>query len=166
MGRLFTLRPILGVRSPANTFARELNPLAAPCQLQGVFHPTYLPTHLETARLLEQPRAAIFKGGGGEVQRNPEKPCRVVTLDHGQGGEETWPALADDRHPWRAEPLDPARLAALWRGDDQAPGPEAAIVGTAAIALKLLGRANTQADALALAKDWWAARPRAAYGVG
>jgi anthranilate phosphoribosyltransferase len=164
LGRLFTLRPILGVRSPANTFARELNPLAAPCQVQGVFHPTYLPTHLETARILGQPRAAIFKGGGGEVQCNPEKPCRVMTLENGRGGEETWPALAGERHPWRAEPLEPARLVALWRGDDQAPGPEAAIVGTASIALKLLGRASTQGEALSLAKGWWAERPRSAYG--
>ena len=58
-----------------------------------------------------QPFLAAFKGGGGEVQRNPEKPTRIVTLSDGAPGEEDWPALtANDRYPWRDEPLDPALL--------------------------------------------------------
>ena len=72
------LKPVLGLRTFANTMARELNPFRAPCQIQGVFHPPYLELHRATQRLLGQPRAAIFKGGGGEGQRNPEKPCRVL----------------------------------------------------------------------------------------
>lgn len=162
LARLFRLRPILGVRSAANTFARELNPLQAPHQLQGVFHPTYLPVHQETARLLGQPYAAIFKGGGGEVQRNPEKPCRVAALSD----EEIWPALTSGaHHPWRDEPPDPGGVAALWRGERQAPGPEAAVIGTAAIALKLLGRAPTQEQALAMAGELWCERPKRKYGI-
>ena len=162
---LFSLRPVLGVRSAANSFARELNPLGAPDQLQGVFHPTYLPLHQETARLLEQPRAAIFKGGGGEVQRNPEKPCRVATLSDGDAGEETWPASTPAaRHPWRDETLDPAAVVALWRGERDAPGPEAAVIGTAAIALKLLGRAEGREQAEAQATELWRARPKLKYG--
>ncbi len=152
LSRLFSLRPLLGLRSPANTFGRELNPGTAPHQIQGVFHPTYLPTHQETARLLQQPKAAIFKGGGGEAQRNPEKPCRVALLEGTECREETWaPLRPDERHPWRDEPLDPHRLRDLWQGHWAPPGPVAAIIGTAAIALKLLGRVATQADAEALA---------------
>ncbi|HEY7690080.1 MAG TPA: glycosyl transferase family protein [Dongiaceae bacterium] len=165
MQRLFDLRPILGVRSPANSLCRELNPMGAPHQLQGVFHPTYLPSHSETARLLGQPHAAIFKGGGGEIQRNPEKACRVATVDDGVIAEENWDAITPaERYPWREEPADPQRLAGLWRGDWSAPGPEAAIIGTAAIALKLLRRAQTQADATELARQMWRDRPKQTHG--
>jgi len=165
MQSLFELRPILGVRSPANSLCRELNPADAPYQLQGVFHPTYLPSHSETAKMLGQPHAAIFKGGGGEIQRNPEKACRVATVDEGVIAEETWEAMTPaERHPWRDEPLDPQRVGALWRGELVAPGPEAAVVGTTAIALKLMGRAVTQAEASDLAKEMWQSRPKQAYG--
>lgn len=165
MQKLFDLRPILGVRSPANSLCRELNPAGAPYQLQGVFHPTYLPSHSETARLLGQPHAAIFKGGGGEIQRNPEKSCRVATVEHGTIGEELWDAMPSaERHPWREESAEPQRVAALWRGEIGSPGPQAAVIGTAAIALKLLGRAATQAEATDTASRLWQDRPKQAFG--
>jgi len=164
---LFELRPILGVRSPANSLCRELNPGGAPYQLQGVFHPTYLPSHSETAKMLGQPHAAIFKGGGGEIQRNPEKACRVATVDDGVIAEETWEAMTlAERHPWRDEPLDPQRVGALWRGELVAPGPEAAVVGTTAIALKLLGRAATQVEAAGIAAAMWRERPKPTFDRG
>jgi anthranilate phosphoribosyltransferase len=164
MQKLFDLRPILGVRSPANSLCRELNPAGAAYQLQGVFHPTYLPSHSETARLLGQPHAAIFKGGGGEIQRNPEKSCRVATVEDGVIGEDIWDAMPlTERYPWREEPADPQRVAALWRGELAAPGPEAAVVGTAAIALKLLGRATTLAEATERARRLWQDRPKQAF---
>ena len=162
---LFELRPVLGVRSPANSFCRDLNPSGAPGQMQGVFHPTYLPVHQETALLLGQPRAAIFKGGGGEAQCNPEKPVRVATVIDGAGAEEIWPALTPDgHHPWREETLDPAAVVALWRGEASAPGPEASIVATAAVALKLTGRAATQQEALSRARAMWSERDRRRFG--
>ena len=162
--RLFALRPLFGLRSPANTFARELNPFDAPYQLQGVFHPTYLATHQETARLLGQPRAAVFKGGGGEVQCNPAKPCRVALLHEGAADEEIWPALTPrQHHAWREEDLDPAHLLGLWRGAWTAEGPVAAVLGTVAIALKLSGRANSRDEAQAMARALWDARDTGAY---
>lgn len=157
---LFHLRPLLGLRSPANSLARELNPFGAPHQIQGVFHPTYLPLHRETAQRLGQPHAAIFKGGGGEAQRNPDKPCRVVTVDEGVAGEALWPASSAEPHPWRKEPLEPERLADLWHGAWQAPGPIAAVVGTAAMALRLLGRAVGIEEAQQQARRLWDERPR------
>jgi anthranilate phosphoribosyltransferase len=163
--RLFAMRPILGLRTPANSFCRELNPLAAPAQLQGVFHPTYIATHQEAARFLKQPKAAIFKGGGGEAQINPEKPCRVGLVAGETLSEESWPPLlAGERHGWRDEPLDPRAVLALWRGEREPAGPTAAVIGTVAIALKLLGRAATQEAALEEARALWAARPRTKYG--
>jgi anthranilate phosphoribosyltransferase len=156
---LFHLRPLLGLRSPVNSLARELNPFEAAHQIQGVFHPTYLPLHQEAARLLGQPHAVIFKGGGGEGQRNPDKPCRAVSLDRGACGEQTWPALTDAPYPWRNEPLEPVRLAALWRGEWTEPGPIAAVVGTMAMALHMLGRAATPGEAEDVAAALWRDRP-------
>ena len=162
--RLFALRPLLGLRSPANTFARELNPFAAPSQLQGVFHPTYLATHQETARLLGQARAAVFKGGGGEVQCNPAKPCRVALLHDGVAEEEVWPALTPGQtYAWRGEDLDPSHLVEVWRGAWTAAVPVAAVVGTVAIALKLSGRAESREEAQALARALWDSRDKSAF---
>lgn len=156
---LFALRPVLGVRTAANTFCRALNPAEAPAAMVGVFHPNYLDTHVATALCLGQCNVAAFKGGGGEAQRNPDKPCRVVGLRDGAPVEETWPALSQGAsHPWREEPLEPQRVAALWRGEWRAPGPTAAVTGTLAVALKLLGRAATMTEAEAMARVLWQAR--------
>ena len=166
LDRLFELRPLLGLRSPANTFARELNPFVAPCQLQGVFHPTYLHTHQETARLLGQQHVAVFKGGGGEVQRNPAKPCRAALLTDGVADEEIWPALTPGQtYAWREEDLDPRHVVDLWRGVWTADSPVAAIVGTVAIALKLTGRAGSREEAEALARDLWESRDKDAFSA-
>ena len=62
LAELFTLRPLLGLRTPVNSLARELNPGHAPAQMQGVFHPNYLPLHAETAALLGQSRGCDFQG--------------------------------------------------------------------------------------------------------
>src|SRR5208282_4981826 len=42
LAEMMELKPILGLRSPAHTLARGLNPLAAPTSLQAVFHPGYV----------------------------------------------------------------------------------------------------------------------------
>ncbi len=161
LDRLFALRPLLGVRSAVNTLARALNPGRAPCQIQGVFHPPYRALHQEVAVLEGQAVAAIFKGGAGEVQRNPLKPCRVAWVRDGETAEEDWPALLPGTaHKWREEPLDPRRVAALWRGEIDLPAPEAAVTGTVALALSALGRAEDRTEAQAMAETMWPARPK------
>lgn len=167
LGRLLGLKPVLGLRTFANTMARELNPFHSPCQIQGVFHPPYLELHRATQRLLGQPRAVTFKGGGGEGQRNPEKPCRVLELLDGEATETVWPALTPGAgYPWRDEPLDPSRLARLWQGRIAEPAIEAAVTGTTAVALRLLGRAREPAEAQALAEVMWRLRDRDALADG
>ncbi len=164
LDRLFALRPYLGLRSPANTYARELNPAAAPCQIQGVFHPNYADLHAHAASRLGQPRAAIFKGGGGEGQVNPLKPMALTLVRDGEVHRETWPALLDaDDSGWRDEPLVLERVLELWRGKRSAAGPEAAIIGTAAVALHLSGSAPTPEKAVASARDLWDSRDRDLY---
>lgn len=161
LASLFELRPLLGLRTPVNSLARELNPVEAPAQIQGVFHPTYLPLHAETALLLGQPKAAIFKGGGGEAQRNPDKPCRTLIIGNSQQCELEWPPLqAGESYPWRREPLDVERLAALWAGDREDEAPTNAVIGTAAMALMLLGHATNPDEAEAAARDLWTKRDR------
>lgn len=157
--RLFRLRPLLGLRTPVHTLARELAPFGPATQIQGVFHPTYLELHHETQGLLGQRRAVVFKGGGGEAQRNPDKPCRTLVHLDDAAFEEIWPARPYGKpHPWRQEPLDPARLRAVWAGDRALPGPEAAVVATAAVGLRLLGRAASREEAEDMAEELWRTR--------
>jgi anthranilate phosphoribosyltransferase len=162
--RLMDLRGILGVRTAVNSAARALNPFLAPHQMQGVFHPPYRALQQETALLLGQANAIIFKGGGGEAQRNPLKPCRATLVRDGQAGEQEWPALLPDTdYRWREESLEPDLAAALWRGDITASVPEAAIVGTAAMALLLMRRATSIEAAQAMAAAMWQGRPRTRF---
>lgn len=159
LAELFALRPLLGLRTPIHTTARELNPFHAPAQIQGVFHPTYLELHQQTQVLLGQPRAVTFKGGGGEGQRNPDKPCRALLVSDGVTSEEIWPALPyGETYPWRNETLEPQKLSALWHGEWMPPGPIAAVTGTVAMALKLIGRAVDRESAQAMAEAMWRER--------
>jgi anthranilate phosphoribosyltransferase len=163
LAELLALKPRLGVRTAINSLVRALDPAGARARIVGVFHPPYLRLHAEAEQILGRGPCAIFKGGGGEAQRNPEKPCRVLRVEAGEVREELWPALSDDdRHSWRQEPLEVGRLADLWEGRLDAPGPIAAVTGTAAIALHLIGRAGSMAAAQALAEALWRERPRLA----
>ena len=139
---MLALRPILGLRSPVHTFARMLNPFGAPALLQGVFHPGYMRIHRDAGLILGQPRLAVFRGEGGEIERRPSKPCDVMMAIEGAALDERWPPLIDDpRQPPDAS-MDLTRLAALWRGDIEDEYGEAAVVGTLAIALRTLGAAE------------------------
>ena len=156
---LFALRPLFSLRSPVNSFARVINPLRARGHITGVFHPDFRNLHRDTSRLIHQPKAAVFKGGGGEAQRNPMKPCFVLTVHDGVDGEEEWPALTETKHyDWRGEPHEVSRLSALWNGELDHPSATAAVTGSAALALKLLGRAETPDDADQMAQQLWAER--------
>jgi anthranilate phosphoribosyltransferase len=160
LAELFTLKSVLGVRTVVNSAARELNPAGASAQLQGVFHPPYMPLHVATQMALGQGRALTFKGGGGEGQRNPDKPCRSVALADGAAADLVWPQLVTSGWPWRGESLDVGRLRALWDGTWSEPAPVAAVTGTAAMALWLAGRAPDPGAADAVAATLWAERRR------
>ena len=154
---IIELRPFLGLRSPVHTIARMINPFLAPYSMIGIHHPGYHPTHQEAGMLLEQPHLAVIKGDGGEVERNPDMECLVQSVHDGEMSEETWPAMFKRRHV-KDEEMNPARLAQLWRGETQDEYAEAAITGTLAITLKMMGRAETMESAQHLANDMWQAR--------
>lgn len=153
------LRPILGLRSPVHTLVRLLNPFNADYSIQGIFHPGYRPVHQLAAQLLKQPHAAVLKGEGGETERNPDMDCLVQSVHHGELSDENWPALFAKRHV-KPEALDPGQLARIWRGETIEEFAEASVIGTAAVALKLLGKADSQEAAQQLAAAYWRQRDK------
>jgi len=160
---IIELRPLMGLRSPVHTMARMLNPFNSQYSIQGIFHPGYRPVHQEAALLLGQYIMAVLKGESGETERNPDVDCLVQSVHKGQLVDELWPALFLRRH-MKPDQLDPKQLATIWQGKQQDEFAEATIIGTAAIALKLIGKAESQKQAFALAKEFWHDRPKQKYG--
>jgi len=156
------LRPILGLRSPVHTLVRLLNPFNAAYSIQGIFHPSYRPVHQQAAALLNQPHMAVLKGEGGETERNPDMDCLVQSVHQGELSDELWPALFPRRHV-KPEQLAPEQLAQIWQRSCVDEFAEASIIGTAAIALKLLGKADTQEHAHELATAYWLDRDKQKY---
>ncbi|MCB1333381.1 MAG: glycosyl transferase family protein [Roseivivax sp.] len=160
--RLIELRPIFGLRSPVHSFTRMINPFAAPVMMQGIFHRGFMDIHAGAARLLNQPRAAVFRGEGGEIERRPNKPTQVwMTLGADEPIVETWPALLDDAHQPADEDMNPERLLAVWSGADTDPYATASVTGTLAVTLRTMGRAASTEEAEAMARELWNARDRA-----
>ncbi len=158
---LFELRPMLGVRTAVNTFGRDLNPFAAPYQLQGVFHPPYKSLHLETLKVLGQRNSFIFKGGGGEVQRNPMKPVHMDVIRNGEITSLEWPAMTEQSvYRWREEDLDPEKIVRMWQGKLDLAVPELAIIGTLAFALKQADDALSLKEAEERARSIWQSRDK------
>jgi anthranilate phosphoribosyltransferase len=156
---IMNLRDMLGLRSPVHTLARMINPFNAPASVQGIFHPGYRNIHQGAAVLLKQPHTAVFKGEGGEVERNPDGPCLVQSVHNGELQDEEWPAMFSGPRHLKDETMDPARLLSVWRGDSHDEYGEAAVIGTTAIALKTMGEADSIEAAEALAADMWKKRP-------
>ena len=160
---IMEFRALLGLRSPVHTFARMINPFAAPCSLQAVFHPGYRDVHRKAAQLLGQPHMVVFKGEGGEVERRPEKPAVVQSLHHGEMSDEDWPITLHENVA-KDPVMDLRRLPSVWRGEEDSPYAAAAIVGTVAIALRLMGRADNPEAARSAAETLWNARNRQRFG--
>lgn len=161
---IIELRPFLGLRSPVHTIARMINPFNAIYVMQGIFHPGYQPTHQEAAILLKQPHLAVIKGDGGEIERNPDAECLVQNVRDGEMFDETWPAMFKRRHV-KDEEMNPQRLGKLWRGEIEDEYANAAVIGTLAITLKMMGKADTQEAAESLATEMWNKRAKDKYGA-
>ena len=157
---IINMKPVLGLRSPANTICRLLTPCAAPHLLQGIFHPSFMPIHQNAMRELGEARAAVFRGEGGEIERRPNKALTTRTVIDGRMGEDHWPALLPEPQQPVDEDMAVERLAAVWHGDDADAYATAAITGTLALALHLLGRAADQQSAQEAAEALWAGRDR------
>ena len=157
--RIIELRNTMGLRSPVHTLARLLNPTDAPCVIQGIFHPGYRPVHQLAAQALGYDRVAVIKGEGGEIERNPDVPCLVQAVRNGEISDHTWPAMFSKRHVKETN-LEASKLAAVWQGKDDNEYGIGATIGTAALAIELLGIADTPEQALTAAQDFWQQRDR------
>ncbi len=156
---IIELRSLMGLRSPIHTLVRLLNPFNAPYSIQGIFHPSYRSVHQHAAAALGQPHMAVLKGEGGETERNPDMECLVQSVHHGVLEDDLWPALFSRRH-MKAESLDPQQLALFWQGELTDDFGTASVTGTCAIALRLLGKADSQIEAQNLAEQLWDKRDK------
>ncbi|MCF6305827.1 MAG: glycosyl transferase family protein [Rhodobacteraceae bacterium] len=153
--KLMDLKPILGLRSPVNSFSRMINPFNAPVMLQGIFHRGFMEIHTGAGLLLDQPVTVVFRGEGGEIERRPNKPTMVGTAAKGQMTEEVWPQLLEEGHIAADLDMDLGALVAVWRGAASSEYAEASVTGTLAIALKALGKADSVEAAQTLAQEMW-----------
>ncbi len=158
---MIELRQLMGLRSPVHTLARMLNPIQAKYSIQGIFHPGYRPVHQQAALLLGD-NITVFRGESGEAERNPDVDCLVQSAAKGIMYDEQWPALFKRRHI-KPEQLEASDLAAVWLGTKTDEYGESAIISTVAIALKTLGKASNQEQALDLAQKFWHNRARQKY---
>ena len=145
---LLQMRALLGLRSPINTVARLLDPADAKAGVDGVFHPPYIETHLAVATLLDRPSLLVLKGGGGEAERNPSKPCAAQLCQHGKRRALLLPTLTE-----ATPPTNSPSLAALWHGTVRDDALEARIIGTIALGLLALNQGSD-----AEAAEIWRAR--------
>jgi anthranilate phosphoribosyltransferase len=152
--RMIDLRNTLGLRSPIHSLARVLNPLAARCGLQSIFHPGYQAVHREASRLLGD-HAVVIKGDGGEIEINPDVASHLYGTSGGENWDEEWPAMSAQRHVKPAS-LQPEQLRAVWRGEAQDSYGEMAVIATMALALRGLGQDREQA--FSNARVYWAER--------
>jgi len=158
---LMNLKPLLGLRSPVNSFSRMINPFNAPVQVVGIFHRGFMDIHTGAAAILGQPVCTVFRGEGGEVERRPNKPTQAgSTLGAAEMQLETWPQLLSEGHQPPDEEMDISGLVKLWQGEMESDYAVASVTGTLAIVLKSLGKADDMAAAHRLAEDMWAARDR------
>lgn len=155
--RMLDLKSLLGLRSPIHTIIRMLNPFNASASIMGIFHPGYDDTHQQAGALMGMQNLAVFKGEGGEAERNPDAVCNVKMLRAGAMVTEEWPALFTSKH-LKDEAMDATRLGKVWRGEVEDEYGRAAVTGTAAVALRVMGRADSVADAEALAAKLWGSR--------
>lgn len=161
---ILELKATLGLRSPMHSVVRMLNPARADTSMIGIFHPGYDLSHQAAAVLLGDKNLAVFKGEGGEAERNPDSECVARMVFEGMSSDERWPAMFEQRH-LKDEELDISRLGRMWRGELDDDYAQAAVIGTAAIALRALGKANDIKQAEQIARDWWQKRDRNAVKV-
>lgn len=156
LNRMIQLRQLLGLRSPGHTLSRSLNPLNAKLLMQGIFHPGYAEIHQQAASLLGQPLAAVFKGEGGEIERDPDKYAIVHGVRNDSLYKDEWKPIFEGpiRHI-KEQKLDLSLFKAVWQGTQAHEYGETAVISTTAIVIKSLGITNSQEEALELAGNWW-----------
>ncbi|MBU2918210.1 glycosyl transferase family protein [Psychrosphaera sp. F3M07] len=153
---LIQMRSLFGLRSPANTLARMLNPTGAPFSFHGVYHRHFDERHINVAKLLGDKHVSCIRGEGGEVEVNPERGFVQHLIHNDVISELEFPTLLPN---WQIKPrsLTPDELRQCWTGELQFEYGQQAIIGTIACYLTLLDSIDVE-QALTKAKQMWAER--------
>ncbi|MBE9539272.1 MAG: glycosyl transferase family protein [Proteobacteria bacterium] len=159
LDELIHMRHLLGLRSPVNTLARLLNPLAAPCALQSIFHPAYGELHQEADAILEQPRALVFKGDSGEIEIKPQADTRLLFLDNGKKRNLSLPRSIAQRVS-AVDCPDVSQLRKLWRGESENHYGLQATLATTAVTLSLLTPGASLESSADRAQQLWRQRDK------
>lgn len=154
--KLLQMRSLFGLRSPANTLARMLNPCDASFSLHGVFHKHFDQKHIQVAELLNDQGVGCLRGEGGEIEVNPERPFNLYIQDKTQAIQ-SFPTLLQQ---WQIKPasLNPEELEQLWTGKLKFEYGEQAVIGTIACMLSLTKKIAPSSNVLEQAKDIWQQR--------
>lgn len=156
LDRLFSYRQLLGVRSPANSMVKLVNPLRARMSLQSVFHPAYLEIHQQAAQLLGHHHSLVMKGEGGELEFRPDADNRLYILRNNQPVIERWLRTQGKRQPdLPIETINADALKAVWAGRHSDAYGLNAVIGTAAMVLFGSGLAGSEPEARQIAQDYW-----------
>ena len=134
---MIQLRALFSLRSCANTLARMLNPSGAEFSLQGVYHTHVDEKHQQASSLLQDANSLCFRGEGGEIELNPERPVNLLINRHSDMSRIELPAL-NDKWAFKPKSLDVNRLPDLWTGKSSDTYGEQAVIGTLATMLVLM----------------------------
>lgn len=156
LNNLIQMRDMFGLRSPANTLARMLNPSSSNYSFHGVFHRDYEQKHSRVATLLTNEKIGCIRGEGGEVEVNPERPFDLYIQDK-ITTVINFPALLKYRQIKPAE-FNLNELEQLWLGELKFEYAEQAIVGTIATLLALLTTVREPQHLIQDAKRLWRKR--------
>lgn len=154
---MIDLRNVMGLRSPVHTLTRLINPFNATVTLQAIFHPAYRTSHQHTAIRLGYQNAAVIKGEGGEFERNPDARTLVLGIKDGVSYETEWDMLNESRSDVE-ESFDLNEFVAVWQGKAQHEYGEKAVIGTLALTLVALKKAESMDDAMVQAQKMWDGR--------
>ena len=154
---LLALRDLMGLRTPLNTVARTLNPTTAPYSIHGIFHQGYEKIHADAALRVGDNNMVAFKGEGGESERSPRTTCHIAGMHNGIRFDEEWPTLLEASSGKHGE-ISGEYLQSVWLGHRHSEYGKYATIGTLAIILKMMDKANSQQAALTLAQQWWEER--------
>ena len=157
MFELIQYRDVFALRSCVNTLARMGNPFRADHILQGVFHPAYLEKQTGAARELGTPSLAVYKGGGGEAERNPSKPVKVWRIKQGEVEQVHFPPLMENGPKRLSDdiPVSEEDFIALWRGDIEHDFAAQVVIASLAVPLFVSGICTTTEAADEMAGALW-----------
>ncbi len=136
LDKLIQLRALFGLRSPANTLARMLNPFSAPYSLHGVHHRHFDERHIDAAQITRDNNVLCFRGEGGEIEFNPEREAK---LHCARSGERAFYNVPPGLESWQVKPreLDLNSIKQVWLKQEQNEYAEQAVIGTISIILLL-----------------------------